>query len=178
MAGGSALRGGFLSQRWERNQRIAGGRRRGELRSPMTAYPRSPHYGGYPLGQAENFRRAKSEWRSKFPPGHWALRRRKVRSTPFPPNGENCARSLAPPLQRKPATLGFALGAAFGGLLGGKLPLVRFRRRAWVCRANMPGSTHGIPHLPPSGAPSPKGEGFGRPIPLPSPLGEGGAAKP
>ena len=54
-----------------------------------------------------------------------------------------------------------------------KLPLVRVRRRAWVCRANMPGSTHGIPHLPPSGAPSPKGEGFGRPIPLPSPLGEG-----
>ena len=143
----------------------------------MTAYPRSPHYGGYPLGQAENFRRAKSEWRSKFPPGHWALRRRKVRSTPFPPNGENCARSLAPPLQRKPASLGFALGAAFGGLLGGKLPLVRFLRRAWFCRANMPGSTHGIPHLPPSGAPSPKGEGFGRPIPLPSPLGEGGWPK-
>ena len=37
----------------------------------------------------------------------------------------------------------------------------------------MPGSKHGIPHPPPSGAPSPKGEGFGRPIPLPSPLGEG-----
>ena len=32
-----------------------------------------PHYGGYPLSQAGNFRRAKSEWRSKFPPGHWAL---------------------------------------------------------------------------------------------------------
>src|SRR5699024_5825368 len=64
LAGGSALRGVFLSQRWERNQRIAGGRRRGELRSPMTAFPtpsgpsghlpltggvgpRSPHYGGY-----------------------------------------------------------------------------------------------------------------------------------
>src|SRR5699024_7660361 len=55
----------------------------------------------------------------------------------------------------------------------GKLELVRFHNRAWGCRANMPGSKHGIPHPPPSGAPSPKGEGFGRPIPLPSPLGEG-----
>ena len=178
MAGGSALRGGFLSQRWERNQRIAGGRRRGELRSPMTAYPRSPITGVIPWARQKISGAQNLSDTLKFPPGHWALRRRKVRSTPFPPNGENCARSLAPPLQRKPATLGFALGAAFGGLLGGKLPLVRFRRRAWVCRANMPGSTHGIPHLPPSGAPSPKGEGFGRPIPLPSPLGEGGAAKP
>ena len=25
------------------------------------------------MSQAESFRRAKSEWRSKFPPGHWAL---------------------------------------------------------------------------------------------------------
>ena len=45
-----------------------------------------------------------------------AARRRKVHSTPFPPDDENCARSLAPPLQRKPTPLGFALGAAFGGL--------------------------------------------------------------
>src|SRR5699024_6963616 len=44
------------------------------------------------------------------------LRRRKVRLSPFPPRGENCARFLAPPLQRKPTPLGFALGAAFGGL--------------------------------------------------------------
>ncbi len=34
-------------------------------------------------------------------------RRRKVRSTPFPPCGENCVRSLAPPLKIKPAALGF-----------------------------------------------------------------------
>ena len=26
------------------------------------AHPLDPHYGGYPLGQAEYFRRAKSEW--------------------------------------------------------------------------------------------------------------------
>ena len=37
------------------------------------ALPPVPRYGGYPLGQAENFRRAKFEWQSKFPPGHWAL---------------------------------------------------------------------------------------------------------
>ena len=33
-------------------------------------------------------------------------RRRKVRSAPFPPNGENCARSLAPPFPIGPAALG------------------------------------------------------------------------
>ena len=37
------------------------------------ALPPVPHYGGYPLEQAESFRRAKSEWVSEFPPGHWAL---------------------------------------------------------------------------------------------------------
>ena len=37
-----------------------------------------------------------------------AARRRKVRLSPFPPNGENCARSLAPPLPSEPAVLGFA----------------------------------------------------------------------
>ena len=31
------------------------------------------------------------------------------------------AHFIAPPLQRKPAALGFALGAAFGGLLEGKI---------------------------------------------------------
>ena len=41
-----------------------------------------------------------------------------------------------------------------------KLLLVRFHRRAWLGRANTPSSKHGIPHPPPSGAPSPKGEGF------------------
>ena len=35
--------------------------------------PRTPIYGSYPLEQAESFRRAKSEWVSEFPPGHWAL---------------------------------------------------------------------------------------------------------
>ena len=33
------------------------------------ALPPDPHYGGYLLGQAENFRRAKMEWLSAIPPG-------------------------------------------------------------------------------------------------------------
>ena len=37
-----------------------------------------PHYGGYPLGQAEKFRRAKSEWPLRFLPGHWALALREI----------------------------------------------------------------------------------------------------
>ena len=37
-----------------------------------------------------------------------AARRRKVHSTPFPPNGENCVCSLAPPLPGEPVSLGFA----------------------------------------------------------------------
>ena len=37
-----------------------------------------------------------------------AARRRKVRLSPFPPGGENCARSPAPPLPGEPAALGFA----------------------------------------------------------------------
>ena len=39
----------------------------------IVAFPRTPIYGSYPLEQAESFRRAKSEWVSEFPPGHWAL---------------------------------------------------------------------------------------------------------
>ena len=35
--------------------------------------PRTPLRGTRTCKSAKNFRRAKSEWRSKFPPGHWAL---------------------------------------------------------------------------------------------------------
>ena len=84
------------------------------------ALPPVPHYGGtYICKSKQNFRRAKSEWHSKFPPGHWAL-----------------------------------------GLQ--KLGHVRFPRRAWVFRTNAPDSKYVIPHPPPSGAPSPKGEGKGK----------------
>ena len=37
-------------------------------------------------------------------------RRRKVRFVSFPPYGENCTRSLAPPLPTKTASLGFRGG--------------------------------------------------------------------
>ena len=50
------------------------------------------------------------------PPAHGTRllsRRRKVRSTPFSPDGENCVRSLAPPLPTEPASLGFG-GAPLG----------------------------------------------------------------
>ena len=50
-------------------------------------------------------------WLSRHTAPRLSLRRRKVRLSPFPPDDENCARSLAPPLQRKPTPLGFALGA-------------------------------------------------------------------
>ena len=50
------------------------------------------------------------------------------------------AHFIAPPLQRKPAALGFALGAAFGGLLDGKLQPVRVHGCAWLRRANGTGA--------------------------------------
>ena len=73
-AEGFALRGEFLSQRWERNQRIAGGRGRRALRAHRTAYPRSPITGGRvpvrfcKISGAQNL----SGWCLSLP-GHWAL---------------------------------------------------------------------------------------------------------
>ena len=54
---------------------------------------------------------------SLFPEGrtYSPPRRRKVRFPPFLPDGENCGRSLAPPLPTKPAALR-------GPLLGGGIP--------------------------------------------------------
>ena len=53
-----------------------------------------------------------------------AARRRKVHSTPFPPGGENCVRSLAPPLPGEPASLGFAgSNEGLGKAPPGHLPL-------------------------------------------------------
>ena len=46
--------------------------------------------------------------RGRRPTLSMAARRRKVHSTPFPPDSENCVRSLAPSLPGKPASLGFA----------------------------------------------------------------------
>ena len=71
-----------------------------------------------------NFRRATSSSRISYP----SLR----------PDRAKLAHSIAPPLQRKPATLGFALGAAFGGLLDGKFRMVRFQFCACLFRTNAP----------------------------------------
>ena len=41
-------------------------------------------------------------------------RPRKVRSTPFPPDSENCVRFLARPLPTRPASLGSCGGPSYG----------------------------------------------------------------
>ena len=84
--GDFALRGEFLSQRWERNQRIAGGRlQRSTVPVLLVALPPDPIYGGYPFGLAENFRRAKSEWRSAVSPGPLGPGFAKIRTGAVPP---------------------------------------------------------------------------------------------
>ena len=54
---GFALRGEFLSQRWERNQRIAGGRLRMSASRSYSPYPRTPFYGGRQLGALGSHRK-------------------------------------------------------------------------------------------------------------------------
>ena len=78
LAGDFALRGEFLSQRWERNQRIAGGRGRRALRAHRTAYPRAPITGVIPWA-GQNISGAQNlSGFYRFIPGHWALGRRKI----------------------------------------------------------------------------------------------------
>ena len=83
----------------------------------MSACPQTPALRGPPIRPHGPLSQRRG-WISRHtaPRLSLPLRRRKVRLSPFPPDGENCARFLAPPLQRKPTSLGFALGAAFGGL--------------------------------------------------------------
>src|SRR5699024_536431 len=76
--------GEFLSQRWERNQRIAGGRGRRALRAHRTAYPRSPITGVTPLAWRWIFGAQNLSGWSKFPPGHWALGVQKFRTNAVP----------------------------------------------------------------------------------------------
>ena len=83
----------------------------------QVAAPPDPILRGPPIRWAGQLTQRRGWLRRHTPPRlSLPLRRRKVRLSPFPPDGENCARFLAPPLQRKPTPLGFALGAAFGGL--------------------------------------------------------------
>ena len=97
---GVALRGEVLSQRWEVPKGSPGDAADGHFVPigpppyPLCRFATSPpdrgseapdpYYGGYPLDQAESFRRAKSEWQSKFPPGHWALSLQKFRTSAAP----------------------------------------------------------------------------------------------
>ena len=55
---------------------------------------------------------------SQFLPGHFVVADSVSLASP---DWAKLAHSIVPPLQRKPASLGFALGAAFGGLLGWKI---------------------------------------------------------
>ena len=134
--GNFALRGEFLSARAERNQRAAKGWAQDGRSAPIFAHPLDPRCGGYPLNIAQPFRRVKSE---RHLNSHRATSSSRISYPSLRPDRAKLAHSIAPPLQRKPATLGFALGAAFGGLLDGKFRMVRFKNCAWLCRANATG---------------------------------------
>ena len=68
---GFALRGEFLSQRWERNQRIAGGRlQRSTVPVLLVALPPVPHYGRRPTEKFSNVSGARNqECLGAFPSG-------------------------------------------------------------------------------------------------------------
>ena len=61
-------------------------------------------------------------------------RRRKVRLPPLPPVGESCARSLAPPLQTEPASLGFGLGYCAGATRAGRVGTWQPAHESSFCR--------------------------------------------
>ncbi len=58
--------------------------------------PRTPIYGSYPLEQAESFRRAKSEWVSEFPPGHFVVADFVSLASPGPGKARSLHRSSSP----------------------------------------------------------------------------------
>ncbi len=66
---GFALRGEVLSQRWERTQRIAGGRLRMDTSCPYSPTPGPPLRGTRTCWILQHFRRAKSEWLVSIPAG-------------------------------------------------------------------------------------------------------------
>ena len=59
----------------------------------------------WPPPAAETFEKVQGLFRKKAAARGSALRRRKVRFSPFPPNGENYERFLAPPLPTQTASL-------------------------------------------------------------------------
>ena len=113
--------------------------------------PPDPHYGGYPLEQAESFRRAKSEWVSEFPPGHFVVADFVSLASPGPGKARSLHRSSSPTQTRfaglcvggrlrRPVGRKISNGAVPQLRLGGpnQRPRVGFRRRG------------GCPHPPAS----------------------------
>ena len=104
------------------------GTAQGERFALIFALPPAPHNGGrVPAGFCRITGAQNLSGFPRFLPGHFVV-------ADFASLASSCrtklAHSIAPPLQRKPASLGFALGAAFGGLFGWKIsagagPLVR-----------------------------------------------------
>ena len=95
--GNFALRGEFLSARAERNQRAAKGWAQDGRSAPIFAHPLDPRCGGYPLNIAQPFRRAKSEWQSKFPPGHFVVADFVSLASPGPGKARSLHRSISAP---------------------------------------------------------------------------------
>ena len=94
--GNFALRGEFLSARAERNQRAAKGWAQDGRSAPIFAHPLDPRCGSYPLNIAQPFRRVKSEWQSKFPPGHFVVADFVSLASPGPGKARSLHRSSSP----------------------------------------------------------------------------------
>ena len=86
---------------------------------PIFALPPDPVYGGrVPVGFCNISGAQNLSGFYRFIPGHFVVADFVSLASPY---RTKLAHSIAPPLQRKPALLGFALGAAFGGLFGWKI---------------------------------------------------------
>ena len=113
---------------------------------PCCPPPGPPFYGGYPLGQAEHFRRASSS-RITYP----SLR----------PDGQS---SLTPSLllsNANPLRWALRWGPPSAACLGGKFQPVRVHWYAWLCQTNDTGlsPTVGAPIVRPPSLPPLKGKG-------------------
>ena len=100
----------------------------------IVAFPRTPIYGGYPLEQAESFRRAKSEWASEFPPGHWALGLQKLPLLRF----HSCAWVVQTNVPGSVSAVGATLAVARSAGRRGRRPL----RKSQKLPLNFTGTAH------------------------------------
>ena len=86
------------------------------------------------MGQAEIFRRAKSEWRFVFPLGPLGPGFAKIRTGAIPPP------RLGLPNQRYRARIRDTSSGPTGGLSLQNLEHLRFKICAWLCRTNGTGA--------------------------------------